>query len=77
MASRDFKDLARRTASDQVLRDIEFNIVKSLKYDGYQKGLASMVYTFFDKKTAGSGVNTHINNEKLAEQLHKPIIKKI
>ena len=36
-----------------------------------------MVYTFFDKKTAGSGVNTHINNEKLAEQLHKPIIKKI
>ena len=76
MASRDFKDLARRTASDQVLRDIEFNIVKSLKYDGYQKGLASMVYTFFDKKTAGSGVNTHINNEKLAEQLHKPIIKK-
>ena len=76
MASRDFKDLARRTASDQVLRDIEFNIVKSLKYDGYQKGLASMVYTFFDKKTAGSGVNTHINNEKLAEQLHKPVIKK-
>ena len=76
MASRDFKDLARRTASDQVLRDIAFNIVKSLKYDGYQKGLASMVYTFFDKKTAGSGVNTHINNEKLAEQLHKPIIKK-
>ena len=76
MASRDFKDLARRTAFDQVLRDIAFNIVKSLKYDGYQKGLASMVYTFFDKKTAGSGVNTHINNEKLAEQLHKPIIKK-
>ena len=76
MASRDFKDLARRTASDQVLRDIAFNIVKSLKYDGHQKGLASMVYTFFDKKTAGSGVNTHINNEKLAEQLHKPIIKK-
>ena len=76
MASGDFKDLARRTASDKVLRDIAFIIVKSLKYDGYQKVLASMVYTFFDKKLAGSGVNTHINNEKVAEQLHKLIIKK-
>ena len=76
MAYGDFKDLARRTASDKVLRDIAFIIVKSLKYDGYQKVLASMVYTFFDKKLAGSGVNTHINNEKVAEQLHKLIIKK-
>ena len=80
MAYGDFKDLARRTASDKVLRDKAFNIAKNPKYDGYQRGLASMVYKFFDKKYAGSGVNTHANksafhNEKLAEELHKTIIK--
>ena len=47
MAYGDFKDLARRTASDKVLRDKAFNIAKNLKYDGYQRGLASMVYKFF------------------------------
>ena len=46
----DFKDLARRTTSDKVLRDEAFNIAKNPKYDGYQRGLASMVYKFFDKK---------------------------
>ena len=46
----DFKDLARRTASDKVLRDKAFNIAKNPKYDGYQRGLASMVYNFFYKK---------------------------
>ena len=40
-----------------------------------------MVYKFFDKKTVGSSVNTHanqctFNNEKLAAELHKPIIRK-
>ena len=50
MAYGDFKDLARRTASDKVLRDKAFNIAKNPKYDGYQRGLASMVYKFFDKK---------------------------
>ena len=38
-----FKDLKRRTVSDKVLRDKAFNIAKNLKYDGYQRGLASMV----------------------------------
>ena len=47
MAYGDSKDLARRTASDKVLRDKAFNIAKNLKYDGYQRGLASMVYKFF------------------------------
>ena len=46
----DFKDLARRTSSDKVLRYKTFNIAKYPKYDGYQRELASMVYTFFDKK---------------------------
>ena len=57
MAYGDFKDLARRTTSDKVLRDKAFNIAKNPKYDGYQRGLASMVYKFFDKKSKGGGVN--------------------
>ena len=76
MAYGDFKDLARRTASDKILRDKAFDIAKNPKYDGYQRGLASMVYNFFDKKSAGSGVNTHANNEKISQELDKPIIKK-
>ena len=91
MAYGDFKDLKRRTASDKILRDKAFNIAKNPKYDGYQRGLASMVYKFFDKKSKESGVNTNTNaNDKikqnqslldlaahqLAEELHKPIIIK-
>ena len=71
----DFKDLERRTASGKVLRDKAFNIAKNPKYDGYQRGLASMVYNFFDKKSNGSGVNMPLqSNEQLAEELHKLII---
>ena len=55
MAYWDFKDLKRRTASDKVLRDKAFNVAKNPKYDGYQRGLASIVYKFFDKKFKGSG----------------------
>ena len=44
------KDLAKRTASDKVLRDKAFDIAKNPKYDGYQRGVASMVYKFYDKK---------------------------
>ena len=50
MAYGDFKDLARRTVSDKVLRDKAFNIAKNPKSNGYQRGPASMVYKFFDKK---------------------------
>ena len=46
----DFYDLTRRTASDKTLHNKAFNITKYPKYDGYQRGLASMVYIFFDKK---------------------------
>ena len=81
MAYGDFKDLARRTASDKSLRDKAFNIAKIHKYHGYQTRLASMVYKVFDKKSSGSGVNMHANNKikqnyQLAEELHKPIIRK-
>ena len=51
-----YGNLARRTASDKVLRDKAFNIAKNPKYDRYQRGPASMVYTFFDKKSSGSEI---------------------
>ena len=54
----DFRDLARRTAADKVLRDKAFNIVKDSKYDGYQRELVSIVYNFFDKRTAVSGIKS-------------------
>ena len=77
MAYGDFKDLAKRTASDKMLRDEAFNFAKNPKYDGYQTGLASMVYKCFNKKTFGSGIkNQNISNQQLAEELHKPIIRK-
>ena len=50
MAYGDFKNLARRTASDKLLRDKAFDIAKNPKHDRYQRGLASMVYKYFDKK---------------------------
>ena len=68
MAYGDFKDLNRRTAADKVLRDKAFNIAKDPKSDGYQHGLASMVYKSFDKKTSGSSIkNENISKNKLAE----------
>ena len=84
MAYGDFKGLKKRTVADKVLRDKAFNIAKDPKYDGYQRGLVSMVYNFFDKKTKGSGVTlanksaikSIPQNEQLAKELHKSIIKK-
>ena len=77
MAYRDFKDLNRRTFVNKVLRDKAVSIAKDPKYDGYQHGLVSMVYKFFDNKTSCSGIeNENIPNKELAEELHKPIIRK-
>ena len=58
----DSKDLTKRTAADKILRNRAFNIAKDPKYDGYQRGLASMVYKFFDKKSKGSGVK-HVSTK--------------
>ena len=69
------KDLAKRTQSDKVLRDKAFKIASDPKYDGYQRGLASMVYKFFDKKSSESGIANEPNHQ-LADDLHKPIIRK-
>ena len=54
MAYGDFKDIPRRTDSDKVLRDKAFNFAKNSKYGEYQRGLAAMVYNFFDKKSPGA-----------------------
>ena len=71
------KDLVKRIQSDNVLRDKAFKIASDSKYDGYQRGLASMVYKFFDKTSSGSGITTNEFNYQLANELHKPIIKKL
>ena len=75
------KDVGNRLISDQKLRNSAYDIASNPKYDGYQRGLASMVYKFFDSKVApldkktmsGRGVK---NDKILAEELHKPVIKK-
>ena len=82
----DHKDLINRKKADKVLKDKAYNIATNPKYDGYQRGLASMVNKFFDKKSAGSGINTikstaepsalARNSSILADELHKSIIKK-
>ena len=73
----DHKDLINRTKSDKVLRDKAYDIASNPEYDGYQRGLASIVYAFFDEKSIGSGVKKLKNSSSiLADELHKPIIKK-
>ena len=76
----DHKDLINRTEADKVLRDNAYDIASNPKYDGYQRGLASMVYKFLDKNSTGSGFkklkDTAHNSSILADELHEPIIKK-
>ena len=87
----DNKDLINRTKAEKVLKDKAYNIASNPEYDGYQKGLASMVYKFFDskfalpdKKSMGSGTAEPSSLERivkdssliLADELHKPVIKK-
>ena len=76
MAYGGFKDLPKRMAADKVLRDKAFKIATDQKYDRYQRGLASIVYKFFDKKSQGSGLANNNQNIQLANELHKPIIRK-
>ena len=63
------------------MKDKAFKIVSHPKYDGCQRQLTSMVYKFFDKKSAslnkssGSGIANEPNYQ-LANELHKPIIRK-
>ena len=73
MAYNKFKDLEKRTQSDIVLKNKALKIASNTKYNGYERGLTSMVYKFFDKKSKGSGLK---ENRQLANELHKPIIRK-
>ena len=75
MADGKYKDLTKRTQSDRVLRDKAFEIASNTNYDGYQRGLVSVVFKFFDKKSKGSGIKS-MSNQQLAEELHKLIIRK-
>ena len=75
MANGKSRDLAKRTQLDKALRNTAFKIASDPKYDGYQRGSASMVYKFFDKKSNGSGIANEPNYQ-LANELHKPIIWK-
>ena len=77
------KDLVKRSQSDKVSKNKTFRIASHPKYDGYQRGLASMVYKFFDKKKSasfdkskGSGITANEPNYQLANKLHKAIITK-
>ena len=72
-ACSDSKDFAKITISDKDLKYRAFEVARNCKYDEYQRALASMIYKIFDQKT-GSGVS---ENEQLADELYKPVIKKL
>ena len=77
MAYGDFKDLARRTASDKILRDEAFKIAKNPKYDGYERGLASISFLIKSLKVVVLIYHIPEFNEQLAKELQKPIIKNL
>ena len=58
------------------MKDKAFKIATDHKYDGYQRGLTSVAYKIFDKKSSGSGIASNKENIQLADELHKSIIKK-
>ena len=73
-----YKDRLNRKKSDVVLKNKALKNVMDPKINGYQRGLASMVYTFFDERTKRSGIESDKRfhkNKKLEEELHKTIIK--
>ena len=86
MAYENFKDLPRRAASNKILRVKALNIAKNMKYDRYKRGIVSMVYKFFDKKSSGNSFKSEALSNlrpldlatwKLLEELHRPTITKL
>ena len=76
MAYSDFKDLTKRTTFDKILHNRRLNIAKNPNYEGYQEGLVSMIYKFFDKNFSSRAIkNENRSNKELTEELHKPIIR--
>ena len=77
MGYSDSKQLTKRTVADKILRDRAYNIASNLSHNGYERALAASIYKFFDKKTKGTGIRNEIKqNQQLANELHKPIIRK-
>ena len=77
MAYGDFKDLTRRIVSDKILPVKAANTAKNRKYNGYQRGVALIVYRFFDNNHSGGSIkNENMSNRELAEELHEAIIGK-
>ena len=73
----DSKDLTKRTTADKNLKNRAFDIAKDPKYDGYQRGLASMIYKFFDSKVSGSGAKLIPENEQLANELINQLLENL
>ena len=69
------KRFSKKKSPGKVLRDKAFKIASDPKYDGYQRGLASMVYKFFYKTSSGTGIANEPNYQ-LTDKLHKTIIRK-
>ena len=76
MAYSKHKDLTKRTQSDKFLGDKAFKTASNPKYERYHRGLALIVYKFFDKKSKGSAIKS-MSNQQLVNELHQPIIRKI
>ena len=71
-----YKDFVKRTEPDKFLRDKVLKIASNPKYDGYERGLASVAYELFEKKYTGSGIKSTLN-QQLADELHKAIIRNL
>ena len=80
MAYNKFKDFEKRTQSDIFLKNKALKTASNPKYNGYERGLASTVHKFFDKKSKGSGLKENqgnfLQNSQLADEIHKPITRK-
>ena len=70
MVNGDFKDLARRNASDKIICNKVFQTASSLQYDRYQRGITLMVYKFFNKKLNDGGIKSEVT---ITQKLHGPI----
>ena len=74
------KDLINRSEADNVLRDKAYDIASNPEYDGYQRGLVSMVYKFFDKKSIESEIKkdmTKSSSSILANDFINLLLKKL
>ena len=77
MTYEDFKDFNSRTAADKVLRVKTFNIAKNKKYDGYQRGLASMGSIFLIKTSGGATKKEIMQNEGLAKNYANQLLENL